>query len=52
MGTTDVIIQIFDKSTGATIEIDNPVRTDINTVTLTASQSPGASGWRVLILAI
>jgi hypothetical protein len=52
MGTTDVIIQVFDKSTGATIEIDNPVRTDINTVTLTASQSPGASGWRVLILAI
>ena len=50
LGSTDVMIQVFDKSNGQSIEVDTAIRTDSNTATLTASQSPGASGWRVLIL--
>lgn len=52
LGTSDVLIQIFDKSNGQSVEVDNIVRTDINSISLSASQAPGASGWRVLILAI
>lgn len=52
LGSTDVIVQLFDKATGETIEIDSVVRTDANTVDVTASSAPGASGWRVLILAV
>lgn len=51
LGTLDVIVQLYDKTDGATIEIDTVVRTNTNTVTLTASQAPGAAGWRVLVLA-
>jgi hypothetical protein len=50
LGSTDVMIQVFDKSNGESIELDSAIRTDGNTATLTASQAPGASGWRVLIL--
>lgn len=50
LGSTDVMIQVFDKANGQSIEIDTAIRTDGNTATLTASQAPGASGWRVLIL--
>lgn len=52
LGTSDVLIQIFDKSNGQSVEIDSIIRSSINAVSLTASQAPGASGWRVLILAI
>jgi len=52
LGTTDIIVQIFDKVNGETIQVDTQVRTDINTLSLTSSQAPGASGWRVLILEI
>lgn len=52
LGTTDVMIQLFDKSNGESIGIDTTVRTDNNTVVLTASETPGVSGWRILILAI
>lgn len=52
LGSTDVIAQVFDKTDGSTIEVDSVVRTDANTLTLTASSAPGAAGWRVLILAI
>lgn len=51
LGTTDVIIQLFNNTDSATIEIDSVVRTDANTATLTATQAP-ASSWRVLILAV
>ncbi len=51
LGSTDVLVQLFDNSTGATIEVDSVVRTDTNTVTLTSSTAPAVS-WRVLILAI
>lgn len=51
LGTTDVIVQIFDIANGQTIEVDLVNRTDANTVDLTASEAPGVS-WRVLILAV
>lgn len=49
LGTLDVAIQLYDKATGDTILVDAATRTDLNTVTLTSSQAPNASGWRVLI---
>lgn len=49
LGTLDVIVQLYDKTDGSTIFIDSVVRTDVNTLTLTSSQAPGAAGWRVLI---
>jgi hypothetical protein len=52
LGTTDVLVQIFDIATGASIFVDQVVRTDANTVTLTASEAPPAGSWRVLILAL
>lgn len=51
LGSTDVIVQIFDISTGETIEVDSAVRTDANTLDLTASSAPAVS-WRVMILSI
>jgi len=51
LGTKDVIVQIYDKATDETIEVDSVVRTDTNTVTLGSSVAPGASGWRVVIIA-
>jgi hypothetical protein len=48
LASTDVIIQIFDIATGETILVDSEVRTDANTVTLTASAAPSVS-WRVII---
>lgn len=52
LNSTDIMVTIFDKTDGSTIEVDSEVRTDVNTLTLTASDTPGAAGWRVLILAI
>lgn len=49
LGTKDVIIQIYDMSDDSTIEVDSAVRTDTNTVTLTASQAP-AVNWRVVVI--
>lgn len=51
LGTTDVIVQVFDIANGQTIEVDFVNRTDANTVDLTSSEAPGVS-WRVLILAV
>ena len=52
LGTLDVIVQIFDKTDGSSIEVDSVVRTDTNTLDLTASSAPGAAGWRVLVKAL
>lgn len=51
LATTDIMVQVFDVTTGQTIEVDTATRTDANTLTLVASQAP-ASSWRVLILAL
>jgi hypothetical protein len=53
LASTDLIVQIFDVATGESILVDSEVRTDVNTLTLTAAGIvPPATGWRVLILAI
>lgn len=52
LGTTDVVIDIFDLATGETIWVDEVIRTDGSTATLTSSAAPGASSWRVLVRAI
>ena len=52
LGTTDIVVQIFDIASGETIEVDTVVRTSTSVVTVTASQAPPAGSWRVLIMAI
>lgn len=52
LGSLDVIVQVYDKANGQTIEVDVSQRTDTNTLDLTASEAPNASGWRVMILAV
>lgn len=52
LGSTDVIVQIFDVASGASIEVDSVERTDANTLTVIASEAPPATNWRVLILAV
>lgn len=52
LNTLDVKVEVYDKATGATIEVDAVVRTSVNVVTVTASEAPPAGSWRVLILAV
>lgn len=52
LGTTDVMVQIYDVDSGETIEVDSAVRTSGNVVTLTYSETPAGSGWRVMVLAV
>jgi hypothetical protein len=49
LGTKDIEITVFDKTDGQTIGVDTVIRTDDNTLDLTAISAPGAAGWRVLI---
>lgn len=49
LNSLDIQVEIFDKADGQTIYVDSMVRTDADTLTLTASEAPGASGWRVVI---
>jgi len=49
LGSKDVIVQVYDKADDKTIIVDDVDRTDTNTVTLTSTAAPGASGWRVLV---
>ena len=48
LGTKDVIVQIFDKSTGDTVFTD-VTRTDTDTVTLTFATAPSTDAYRVLV---
>jgi len=48
-GTVNVMVQLFEIDTGETIAVDTVTRTDSNNVTLTASQAPTGSGWRILV---
>lgn len=48
LGTRDVLVQLYDNTTGEDIYVDSLVRVDTMTVTLTASEAPSTS-WRILI---
>lgn len=48
--TKDVVVQVYDKANDESINVDTIIRTDTNNVTLTASEAPNASGWRVLVI--
>jgi hypothetical protein len=52
LGTTDIMVQLYDIASGASFMIDSMVRTNANTLTLTASEAPPAGSWRVLIEAV
>lgn len=49
LASRDVLIQIYSLDTYEDILVDSVVRTDVDTVTLTASEVPAGSGWKVLI---
>lgn len=49
LGTRDVQVEIYDLTTFETILVDQVIRTDANTLDLSASEAPGAGGWRVTI---
>jgi hypothetical protein len=49
LGSRDVLVQLYDNTTFEAVMVDSVVRTDTNTVTLTASQAASGSGWRVLV---
>lgn len=51
LGTKDVQVEVFDQTDDSTIMVDSVVRTSTSVVTLTSSEAPGASSWRVLIRA-
>jgi hypothetical protein len=51
LGTLDVIVTLVEIDTGETILIDSVLRSTSNSLTLTASQAPNASSWRVLVRA-
>ena len=47
--TVNVMVQLFEIDTGETIDVDTITRNDADNVTLTASEAPTGSGWRVLV---
>lgn len=48
LGTTDVIVQVFEVSSGATVFTDT-IRTDANTVQLVFADAPASNAYRVLV---
>ena len=51
LNTKDIQVSIYDTSDDETILVDSVVRTDVDTVTLTASEAPAVT-WRVTIHAV
>lgn len=51
LGTKDVQVEIYDTDDDESILVDSIVRTDANSVTLTASEAPAVT-WRVTIHAV
>ena len=49
LGTRNVMVEVFDNVTYETVYVDSVVRTDTNTITLTASSAPSGSGLTVLV---
>lgn len=48
LNTRDITVQLYDAVTYETIYIDSIIRTDLDNITLTATEAP-ATAWRVLI---
>jgi hypothetical protein len=46
---TSVSVNVYDIDSGEEIWVDSIVRTNTNTVTLTASEAPTGSGWTVVV---
>ncbi len=51
LGTLDVIVQVYEKSSGATVFTDVE-RTNTNTVTLIFASAPAANAYRVLVTSV
>lgn len=49
LNSRDVQVEVYDNVTYETVLLDSVVRTDVNTVTLTASKQPSGAGLRVLV---
>ncbi len=52
LASSDVMVQLYDKADGSTIDADMVLRTDTNNVLVNASEIPSVSGWRVMVLAV
>lgn len=51
LGTKDVQVEVFDQTNDESILVDTIIRTSTSVVTLTSSEAPGGSSWRVVISA-
>lgn len=49
LNSRNVLVEVYDNTTYETVYVDSVVRTDVNTVTLTASTAPSGAGLTVLI---
>lgn len=49
LGSLLIDVTIYDVTNGQTIFVDTEIRTDANTLDLTASEAPGAAGWKIII---
>lgn len=49
LGTKDIWVTVRDKSDDQLIFVDTITATSTSVVTLTSSEAPGASGWRVIV---
>jgi hypothetical protein len=49
LGTVDVIVTLVEIDSGDTVLVDSVLRSTSNSLSLTASQAPSGSGWRILV---
>jgi hypothetical protein len=49
LNSRDVLVEVYDNTTYETVILDSVVRTDVNTITLTASSAPSGAGLTVLV---
>jgi len=50
LNTTDIIVSVRETSSGEMVMMSSVVVVDVNNVSLTASDSPPAGGWRVVVV--
>lgn len=49
LNTRNVLVEVYDNTTYETVYVDSVIRTDLNTITLTASASPTGAGLTILV---